>query len=74
MVSQVIWSKKAVSDLEEIANFISKNSEYYAAAIEPTKVSILGIIHGSFEIIFIQWLVVFRKYTEGLLSSEALPW
>jgi len=33
MVYPVIWSAEAVEDLESIANYIAKDSEFYASAV-----------------------------------------
>ena len=33
MARKIIWTKSAWTDLEEIADYITKDSEYYAAAL-----------------------------------------
>jgi len=33
MAQEIVWSREAVNDLESIAEFISKDSEFYASAL-----------------------------------------
>ena len=33
MAQEIVWSREAVNDLERIAEFISKDSEFYASAL-----------------------------------------
>jgi plasmid stabilization system protein ParE len=50
MDKKVIWTHEVYNDLEDIAEFIARDSPYYASAFieEVLKVgeSLLGVIHG----------------------------
>lgn len=46
MASKIIWSPHAASNLEEICDYISKDSEYYAAVFVKKLIKIIKEIPG----------------------------
>ena len=44
MAKKIIWSPKAANNLEEICNYIAKDSEYYAAIVAKRIVAIVESI------------------------------
>jgi toxin ParE1/3/4 len=47
MALKIIWSPQAASNLEEICDFISKDSKYYASLFARRVIKIVKEIHGS---------------------------
>ncbi len=47
MALKIIWSPQAASNLEEICDYISKDSEYYAALFAKRVIKIIKNIPGS---------------------------
>lgn len=47
MALKIIWAPRAASNLEEICDYISKDSEYYAALFAKRAITIIKSIPGS---------------------------
>lgn len=43
-MAKIIWSPSAISDLEEICNYIARDSEYYARVFAQRIVSLVQVI------------------------------
>ncbi len=44
MVKKIIWSPRAANNLEDICNYIAKDSEYYASLVAKRIIAILEAI------------------------------